>query len=185
MEPIKTARLVIRPFEGRDIDDFLSYQSHPDVRRYLPGEALTPAEAAVFISTQSGLADSERDRWPDWAVEHPIDGHVIGDVGVYLASSALTEGDLGFQFHPGYHSLGFVREATGALLEYLFDTMALTKITASCHDKNEASARLLLNLGMLEVASTQANDRSFELVHPRGISARARFGILPRSRSWL
>jgi [ribosomal protein S5]-alanine N-acetyltransferase len=166
MEPITTARLVIRPFESSDIDDFLSYQSHPDVRRFLPGEALTPAEAAVFITTQSELAESERDRWHDWAVQHLIDGRVIGDVGVYLPSTARTEGDLGFQFHPGYHGFGLAREATGALLEHLFGTMALTRITASCHEKNEPSARLLLDLGMVEVAGEQPDDRSFELVQP-------------------
>jgi [ribosomal protein S5]-alanine N-acetyltransferase len=163
MQPISTARLVIRPFESSDLDDFLSYQSHPDVRRHLPGEAMTPTEAAAFISAQSSLADSERDKWHGWAVQHTDDGLVIGDVGVYLPANTPTEGDLGFQFHPGYHGRGYAREATAALVAYLFDTMALTTVTASCHEQNEPSARLLLSLGMVEVASVRAGDRSFEL----------------------
>ena len=152
-----------RAIESSDIDDFLSYQSHPDVRRHLPGEPMTPSEAAAFISEQSGLADGERDKWHAWAVQHTADDLVIGDVGVYLPASTPDESDLGFQFHPGYHGLGYAGEATAALVDYLFETIGLTKVTASCHDKNEASARLLLNLGMVEVASERAGDRSFEI----------------------
>src|SRR5918992_192405 len=33
--PIETERLLLRPYEPRDIDDFVRVQTHPDVSRYL------------------------------------------------------------------------------------------------------------------------------------------------------
>jgi ribosomal-protein-alanine N-acetyltransferase len=167
VEPIKTARLVIRPFTSIDIDDFQEYQSHPDVRRYLLGNPLTAAEATAFISAQAALADGERDGWHAWAVEHAVDGRVIGDVGAYLPARVRTEADLGFQFHPDYQGLGYAHEATAALVSYLFETMGITRITASRHQANQASARLLLNLGMSEVSGDDGHDRTFELTHRR------------------
>src|SRR5690242_16979193 len=100
MERIRTARLIIRPFANSDIGDFLTYQSHPEVRRYLPGEPHTPDEAERYLAAKSALEDGERGMWHDWAVEHAGSGTVIGNVGVYLPAELPTVADMGFQFHP-------------------------------------------------------------------------------------
>ena len=95
MQPITTERLVIRPFTIDDLDDFLAYQSDPEVRRHLKGDPQTPHAAADYLASQSTLDDELRDAWHDWAIEHRALGHVIGNIGVYLPASDPRRGDLG------------------------------------------------------------------------------------------
>ena len=163
MHPIATERLVIRPFTIDDLDDFLAYQSDPEVRRHLKGDPLTPDAAANYLASQSTLADDLRDTWHDWAIEHRALRQVIGNIGVYLPASDPTGGDLGFQLHPRFHGHGYAREAARGLIERLMGDGPLTRLTASCAESNERSAQLLIALGMTETPAMQAGDRSFEL----------------------
>ncbi|WP_165355055.1 GNAT family N-acetyltransferase [Nocardioides oleivorans] len=164
MLPITTERLVVRPFTTTDLDDFLAYQSHPDVRRHLQGQPHTDEAAASYVAAQAALDDEQRDAWHDWAVEHRGLGRVIGNLGVYLPAASPAEGDLGFQFSPDFHGQGFAREAATALVGALRSRWGLTRITASCDEANAASARLLLALGFDEVVDETEGRRSFELL---------------------
>lgn len=163
MQPITTERLVVRPFTIDDLDDFLAYQSDPEVRRHLKGDPQTPDAAADYLASQSTLDDDLRDAWHDWAIEHRALGHVIGNIGVYLPASDPRRGDLGFQLHPRFHGHGYAREAARGLIDRLMVGGPLTRLTASCAESNERSAQLLIALGMIETPDAPVGDRSFEL----------------------
>ncbi|BAY43708.1 hypothetical protein SAMD00079811_12890 [Scytonema sp. HK-05] len=51
MEPVVTKRLIIRRMTETDLLDFLTYQTHPEVLRYMPVEPLTE-ERAQYCSVK-------------------------------------------------------------------------------------------------------------------------------------
>lgn len=145
-EQLRTDRLVIRQFTPADLEDFCAYQADAEVRRYSTGEPMTVDQAVEYLATQAGLDEREVHAWHGYAVQHAESGIVIGDIGVYLASA--TEGDIGFQFHPGFHRQGYGGEAATAFLAYLFDDLGLDRVTAGCAEGNLASRALIGRLGL-------------------------------------
>ncbi|MFI1990881.1 GNAT family N-acetyltransferase [Actinoplanes sp. NPDC020271] len=159
---VRTARLLLRRFTPGDLEDFLDYQGDPVVRRHLPGEPMTPAQAADYLTAQSTLDDGKLDAWHALAVHHVADDRVIGDVGVWLPADPAATPDAGFQFHPAYHGRGYAREAVHALLRHVFATLAPPRVTATCSPANTASQALMRRLGMRLVSAT-ADDVRYEL----------------------
>jgi RimJ/RimL family protein N-acetyltransferase len=77
---IETARLRLRPFRLRDVDDVLVYATDPEWARYLPvPQPYTQADAEKFIAGQVLL---DREVHPAWAIEHA--GAVIGGINLRL-----------------------------------------------------------------------------------------------------
>jgi len=158
MAPIsQTPRLVVRRFSETDLADFLAYQSHPEVRKYLHGEAMSREKAEAFLRKQASMSDGDRDAYHAFAVALVETGQVIGDVGMYLPSGANRVGDLGFQFHPEFHGRGYASEAAEALIRHGFTTLNLDLITSSCDAQNASSYRLMERLGMSRVAETEGS----------------------------
>ncbi|MFI6101092.1 GNAT family N-acetyltransferase [Lentzea sp. NPDC051213] len=63
--PLKTARLTLRPFEARDLDDVFGYRSLPDVNTYLYSEPFTRERAEEVLeqwAQQHELTSSPRVR---------------------------------------------------------------------------------------------------------------------------
>src|ERR671923_752312 len=93
---IEMARLRLRPFCLRDVDDVLGYATDPEWARYLPvPQPYTPADAEKFIAGQVLL---DREVHPAWAIEHAravIGGinlrfhsdHHVGEMGYSIARS--------------------------------------------------------------------------------------------------
>ncbi|WP_250005623.1 GNAT family N-acetyltransferase [Actinoplanes sp. M2I2] len=154
-DAITTPRLVVRRFTSGDLADFLSYQSDPAVRRYLPGAPMTADQALEYLAAQAVLDDDQLDAWHGFAVHHVADDRVIGDVGVWLASDRDHAGDVGFQFDPRYHGQGYAREAMEAFLGHLFGPAGLRAVTAGCDPGNDASWGLMLRLGLRPMPGTE------------------------------
>ncbi|WP_179855521.1 GNAT family N-acetyltransferase [Paractinoplanes atraurantiacus] len=151
--------MTIRRFAPGDLADFLAYQGDPAVRRHLPGEPMTSAQATGYLAAQAALDDGARDAWHGFAVELADEKRVIGDLGVWLPARPAKTGDVGFQFHPGFHGRGYAREAMQAFLPYAFETFALKTVTATCHPANSASWGLMERLGMHRVEEAETHVR--------------------------
>ncbi|RYX81202.1 N-acetyltransferase [bacterium] len=148
MQPITTERLIVRPFAASDLADFLAYQSLPEVRMYMGGEPMSEEKAAKFIGQMAVAQGNEKGQYHAFAVYHPSDERVIGDVGFYLEEGPEEKGDLGFQFHPAYHGKGYAHEAASALMGYGFLQLNLRRITSGCDARNTASFQLMERLGL-------------------------------------
>jgi len=158
-----TKRLTIRRFYESDLDDFLSYQSHPIVREYARGQPFDREGAAAMLKQQAFLRDDARDVYHSFAVVLTKEEKVIGDIGLYLPSDKAKIGDLGFQFHPDYHGQGYATEAAQALIQHAFLSWNLTHITASCDARNLRSRQLIERLGMSLQPSEESGSISYEL----------------------
>nr|WP_269329831.1 GNAT family N-acetyltransferase [Kineosporia babensis] len=156
--------MIIRRFTTSDLSDFLAYQADPVVRRFIPGEPMSQRQAASYLAVQAALDEHAVNAWHAYAVEHAGEQRVIGDVGIWLAEEPPRTGDVGFQFHPGFHGQGYAREAMHAFLPHVFETMDVETVTATCDTPNTASWGLMKRLGMRMVRQSPEQTQ-FALTH--------------------
>ncbi|MET8050751.1 GNAT family N-acetyltransferase [Streptosporangium sp. NPDC005286] len=157
--PIRTDRLILRPYTPADLDALHAIQSLPQVTRYLywePRNREQTGEALQTKITQTELL--EEGQILTLAVELAATGELIGDGMLIWHSLAHRSGEIGYVFHPAHHGKGYATETGLALLELGFDGLDLNRIIGRLDARNEASARVLEKLGMRREAHLVDNE---------------------------
>ncbi|MHA7268209.1 GNAT family N-acetyltransferase [Arthrobacter sp. HLT1-20] len=141
----KTPRLSFRGFTTADIPDVHQYASDPEVSRYSSWGPNTLEQTAAFVeeATQS-TSPTTPARFTLAAV---LERQVIGSVSVWTTDPLDRNGELGYTFKRSCWGQGYATEAVGHLLGLGFDTLALERITATCHPENIGSIRVLHKSG--------------------------------------
>ena len=157
--PIRTERLLLRPFEDADLDALYVMQSRADVTRYLPWSPRSREEVAEVLErlkTMTAIDDvSESLRL---AGVLPDSGETVGDFSLWRRSAEHRQGEIGFVTHPDHQGRGYATEASRALLRLGFEVLGLHRIVASCDARNVASARVMERLGMRREAHFRENE---------------------------
>jgi RimJ/RimL family protein N-acetyltransferase len=157
--PIRTSRLVLRPFEFDDAEAIASYQGREDVCRYIPYQPRSLAEVhrrladGVWRSTIADEGDAIT-----LAVTLAGGGALVGDVMLRWLSREHRTGEVGYVLHPGHAGHGYATEAVSALLLLAFDVMGLHRVIARLDARNSASARVCRRLGMRQEAQLRENE---------------------------
>lgn len=159
-EPLRTARLLVRPLRAADADDVHAYQSRPDVVAYLPWPVRDRAASAEHTTARAArrrlAADGESVALavvlPGGPTSEPTsgaggDGRVIGDLTLILVSAAHAQVEVGWVLHPDARGLGYATEAASALLDLAVD-LGAHRVTARVDPANTASLALCARLGM-------------------------------------
>jgi len=158
--PITTDRLTLRPFTPRDLHALHSYESRPDVTRYLYWEPRDLDTTRTFLDkkiTRTTLHD-EGDAL-DLAITRRDTGDLIGNCLIIWTSSTHRQGEIGYILHPGHHGHGYAPEAARAMLRLGFEDLGLHRITGRLDARNTASARVLEKLGMRREAHLIDNEQ--------------------------
>jgi RimJ/RimL family protein N-acetyltransferase len=157
--PIRTVRLILRPFTPDDLDDVYAYYSRPDVAQYLYWEARDRAQASEALDgkiRQCVLV--EQGRGLALAVVWRELGRVVGEVGLKWLSREHRQGEIGFVFNPEFHGRGLATEAAEVMLRLGFDDLGLHRIIGRCDARNRSSAALMERLGMRREAHFVHNE---------------------------
>lgn len=155
--PIKTDRLLLRPYEEADLDDFYVCRSQPEVYRYLYADVPDRAEAAAQVVKKMAQGElTEEGQWLVLAVV--LQDRVIGDVVLKWLSEEHRQGEIGYVFNPAHHGKGYAREAAAAMLEIGFRDLGLHRVVAECDPRNEPSWRVMERLGMRREAHFRQNE---------------------------
>ena len=151
--PLRTDRLVLRPFERGDAGALVDLYGRSEVVRYLCIEQLGADRVDEAITRKVGQRVLRRggDRL-SLAVTLADTATVIGDVSLRWASVEDRQGELGCVLHPDHRGRGYATEAAGALLHEGFEGLDLHRTFASCDARDEASAAVLRRLGMRQEA---------------------------------
>lgn len=157
--PIRTDRLILRPFTRGDLEALHAIHSLPEVTRYLYWSARDREQVAEALETKIGqTALTAEGQVLALAVELAATGELIGD-GVLIWHSRLHRGgEIGYVFHPRHHGRGYATETAEALLALGFDGLDLHRIVGRLDGRNTASARVLERLGMRREAHLVANE---------------------------
>ena len=157
--PIRTERLLLRLYTEDDLADVHDIQSRPEVTRYLYWGVRDRAQARGSLAMKiaaSGLAE-EGDNLT-LAVVLPETGKVIGDVQLIWVSREHRQGEIGYVFHPGFGGHGYATEAAEVVLRLGFEAYGLHRIVGRLDARNNASARVLVRLGMRHEAHLVQNE---------------------------
>jgi RimJ/RimL family protein N-acetyltransferase len=157
--PLRTARLVLRPYALADLDALHDIQSRPEVTRYLLFDARDRDQV------RRSLAEKIQATGPDGeggnltlAVVLPRNGALIGEVLLFFRSREHAQGEIGYMFHPDHAGNGYATEAAWVMLRLGFEEYGLHRIVGRLDARNTASARVLERLGMRREAHFRQNE---------------------------
>jgi RimJ/RimL family protein N-acetyltransferase len=155
--PIRTDRLVLRPWRPEELDRYHSLRGNPEVARFLYHEPLTRDEAA---DRMAGLRTeiTETGSWMNLAVEVTATGEVVGDVGLCWMSDDHRHAEIGYAFHPDHRGHGYATEAAAAMVDLAFTGLGAHRVAGNLDSRNQPSAALLERLGMRREAHLVENE---------------------------
>jgi RimJ/RimL family protein N-acetyltransferase len=157
--PIRTARLVLRPYDDGDLDAFHDIHRREDVTRYLLWGPRSRDEARAIVERRKPLTRLEGDGGGLCLVVALLhSGAVIGDVNLQVHSLEHRQGEVGYVIHPDHQGNGYATEATVAMLRVGFETYGLHRIVGRLDARNDGSARVLERLGMRREAHFRENE---------------------------
>jgi [ribosomal protein S5]-alanine N-acetyltransferase len=146
---IRTARLVLRPWRLDDVDAIWPVVSDPSFPRQMTWVAHADrAETVAFL--EHTIAGTTAGNGVSWAITR--DDAVIGNIAIgtirwFLGALRVDRGEIGFWLAPAHQNKGYMTEAAGAAVAWLFGELGLHKITTGCHDTNPASRRVIEKTG--------------------------------------
>jgi RimJ/RimL family protein N-acetyltransferase len=146
--PVRTARLVLRPFRPEDRDALHAFHSDPEAVRYVPYPPRTRDQVADVLRRKTANTElrSEGDLL-ELAVLRADDQRLIGDVLLALRSVEHQTLEVGYIFAPAAGGQGFATEAVRALVDLAFSAVGARRVVARVDDRNRRSAALLERLG--------------------------------------
>lgn len=157
--PIRTERLLLRPFLIDDLDARHAYESRADVARYLYWEPRDRAESAEKLNASLDMTTiAQEGDVLKIAVTLADSGTLIGDVNFEWLSRENSSAEIGYIFHPDHHGHGYASEAAAELLRLGFDELGVHRIIGRCEARNTASAKVLGKLGMRQEAHLLENE---------------------------
>lgn len=145
---LQTARMRLRPFTDTDADALFALHSNAHVLRYWDSAPWTePARAQLFLATCRQM--EEQGSGARLAMERSSDGTFLGWCGLSRWNPEYRSASLGYCLEESAWGQGYATEATGALLQWAFDTLDLNRVQAETDTRNLASMRVLEKLGFV------------------------------------
>jgi RimJ/RimL family protein N-acetyltransferase len=147
--PIRTQRLLLRPYAPGDVDELYAYHRLPEVVRYLEPAPRTRADVQAMVAQRAASrALTAEGQALCLVAELAGSAEVVGDCVLFWRSREHQRGEIGYVFNPAYHGRGLATEAAGALLRLGFEGLNLHRIVARCDARNAASARVMERAGL-------------------------------------
>lgn len=144
---VATDRLILRPWERRDLEPFAALNADPEVMRFFP-QRLSRAES-------DALVDRLAERWLREGIcfgvaERQEDGAFVGMVGLAHVTSGPHQGsvEIGWRLARPMWGRGYATEAARAWLAEGFTTLGLPEIVAFAVPGNLASLAVMRRIGM-------------------------------------
>ncbi|HKX76027.1 MAG TPA: GNAT family N-acetyltransferase [Acidimicrobiia bacterium] len=155
--PLRTERLLIRPFRPDDLEPFLARRNDPDVARYQNWTLPFPrTKAEQIVSELVAMEGPQIDEWWMAAIADPDTDEPIGDLALHLTWEGHTA-EVGYTLAHSQWGKGYATEALNALVDYLFQELDITRAFGMLHPANRASAMVLERCGFLFEGHTRSS----------------------------
>ena len=143
---IITNRLIIRNMMIRDLDNFHQYRSNPDVTKYQGFDVMGKDACANFINAQIEKQFGTAGEWVQYAIENKETNQLVGDCAIKLDQNDTRLAEIGITISHLHHKKGYAKETLAGILDWLFDTQNIHRITEIVDAENIASINLLKSL---------------------------------------
>jgi putative acetyltransferase len=144
MKTLETERLILRPFEEKDLHDFHFYSKDPAVgpsAGWPPHETMAQTREVLlrFMSEDSV-----------WAMEDKTSHKIIGSVGLHRderRDRSETIRMIGYALGKNWWGKGYMTEAVKRVIKHLFEEKGLDLITVYHFSQNLRSQRVIEKCG--------------------------------------
>jgi RimJ/RimL family protein N-acetyltransferase len=144
---IRTERLVLTPYDMRDVDELYRVMGDPQVMQHIGKGPLTRSEVRdvvvrVIVSwNKTGMG------W--WTIRLRENGYLIGQICL-RAEKDVSEIAVGYGLDASFWRQGYTREALDAVVAYGLDEKSLRRIVATVRPENTPSCALLERCGFVQ-----------------------------------
>lgn len=142
-----TDRLLLRGFKLTDRDDVLRLAGEREIaaKTLSIPHPLNPVDAEKWLKDKQ--KNFKKKNEIAWAICNRSAGDLLGAIGLFL-NSDNDSAELGFWMGKPFWGRGYTTEAGRQVLVYAFEEMGLNRVEAHHMTGNDASGRVLVNLGM-------------------------------------
>ncbi|MBK6985910.1 MAG: GNAT family N-acetyltransferase [Bacteroidetes bacterium] len=143
---IITNRLIIRNLVITDLDNFHQYRSNPEVTKYQGFDVMTKEACTDFIHSQADKEFGKPGQWIQYAIENKETNQLIGDCAIKLDQYDVRLAEVGMTISDLHQKNGYAKEALTCVLDWLFETQNIHRVTEIVDAENLASINLLKSL---------------------------------------
>ena len=158
MDVLETERLVLRPFERDDLDDFYTYAKNPNVgpnAGWKPHENKRESRRILreFIEGEE-----------NWAITLKDEGKVIGSIGLHPDHKRDFEQArmLGYGLNEPYWGQGLMTEAARRVVRYVFQKTPIVILSIYHYPYNQRSRRVIEKCGFHHEGTLRMAVRLFD-----------------------
>ncbi len=154
--PLRTERLILRPWQDDDFDAFAEIHGDPEMARWLLNEPRDEASVRKHFEVKKNGELHEEDDWMAcgaWAGDQ-----VVADISFHWVSAEQRTGEIGYMTNRRFQGQGYATEAARAILAWAFEEEGFHRIVGRIEPRNEASGRVLEKLGMRKEAHFVENE---------------------------
>jgi len=148
MKILETDRLILRHLLPDDLDRLFTLYTDPEIRRYFPEGTLTYEETKEELEWFL----NGHPKHPElglWATIHKESNQFIGRCGLLpWTIEGRYEVEVAYMIAKEYWRQGLGTEAAGAILQYGFEHLGLSRLICMIDPLNKASCRVAENIGM-------------------------------------
>ena len=143
---LETRRLILRPFDEKDVARMSELMVNPDFMRFSLGPK-TREQTAAFLENVIGW---HRAGSPSpFAVVIRSDGALVGYCGfLHQEVDGEKEIEIGYRLHPDYWNKGIATEGARAVRDHAFRDLKLPRVISLIHYDNIPSRRVAEKIGM-------------------------------------
>lgn len=144
---IEAQRLIMRPFDNKDLDIISELYGNPDIMAYMPCGCLTDEEIRTHL--QKIISDWKKRPQVNYemAVICKSDLKKIGRARIHMDYESNTA-MVGWLLIQAEWKKGYATEITKSLLEYCFKILKVHRVCALCHPQNIGSWKVLEKCGL-------------------------------------
>jgi RimJ/RimL family protein N-acetyltransferase len=162
---VRTARLVLTPVGGGDLQDLIRLKSDPRVFAVMLGGVRSAARTVEELAEEVACWGAHG--WGIWTVRARDDSAFVGLTGFMRRPDGRGVA-LRFALGPEVQGQGLAREAAGAALRYGHEQAGLPRIVAVARASNFASRMVLGGIGMTEAEQFEQGGHEMVLYESRG-----------------
>jgi RimJ/RimL family protein N-acetyltransferase len=156
-KPIRTERLLIRPFRLDDVGAIHAWRNDPEVAKYQDWLMPYPMEKAEKIVSELSQMEGPKDKeWWMAVIADPDTDEQLGELGAHLTWEGRNA-EVGYTLAKTHWGKGFAVEALSALVQYLFEDLGVTRQYGMLHPDNSASAMVLERTGFIFEGHTKSS----------------------------
>ena len=144
---IETQRLIMRPFDIKDLDIVSLLYGNSDIMTYMPCGCLTDGEIRTHLQKITSDWNERPQLNYEMAVICKSDSKKIGRARIHMDYESDTAMIGWLLIQPEWNK-GYATEITKSLLEYCFKILKVHRVCALCHPQNIASWKVLEKCGL-------------------------------------